>query len=154
MVAKKILVPYNFTPYEEKTLDLVIDTYSGREDVKISIFNAYTPVPELDSDASPELAKMRDGLFYLTAELHAKEEGLRSARLHLLDNGFSEEQVDYVFKKRDKSVADEIIDAVMKGHYRILVLSKMRGGGSRLFTRSTHSRVLAVLRDVTVCIAT
>ena len=32
MATQKILVPYNFTTYEEKVLDFLIGTYANRED--------------------------------------------------------------------------------------------------------------------------
>jgi hypothetical protein len=152
MATQKILVPYNFTSPEEKALDFIVTTYGNREDVQVTLFNVYTPLPSVDMDASPELSKMRPAMASLSGELREKEAGLKSARDYLLENGFKDEQVDYVFQERTKSVPDEIIDAVAKGHYRVLVLSrqlKVR----KLFGRSVHTRVLSALKDVTICIA-
>ena len=87
-------------------------------------------------------------------ELSEKEIGLKSARESLLRSGFSEDQVDYIFKKRAKSIADEIIETASKGHYTVLVLSRQPGKATRLFARSIHNRVLAALKNVTICIAT
>jgi hypothetical protein len=84
--------------------------------------------------------------------LREKEAGLKSAKEYLVQNGFSEEQIDYVFKERSKSVSDEIIEAVTKGHYRVLVLSR-QPKVRRLFGRGTHTKVLASLKDITICIA-
>ena len=61
--------------------------------------------------------------------------------------------MDYIFKAKDRSVADEIMDAVSKGHYRVLVLSRQLKV-SRLFGRSVHTKVLSSLKDITVCIVT
>ena len=154
MAEQKILIPYNFTISESKALDFVLDTFAHREDVKITLFYAYTPLPEIDMKASPELRKIKSGIAFLAEEFKKKEDGLISAKRHLLQNGFLDDQVDYVFKKKEKSIAEEITDQVSKGHYRMLILSHQGGKVTRLFARSVHSRVLSVLRDVTVCIAT
>ena len=153
MATQKVLVPYNFTAQEEKTLDFVVGTYANRDDVQITLFNAYTPLPTVDMDASPELSKMRGAMASLSSELREKEAGLKSAKEFLLQNGLRDDQVDYIFKAKDRSVADEIMDAVSKGHYRVLVLSRQLKV-SRLFGRSVHTKVLSSLKDITVCIVT
>lgn len=154
MAAYKVLLPYNFTAYEKKSLAFVIDTFSHREDVQITLFNTYTPLPDIDMEGSPELAKMKKGLTFLSQELEQKEEGLKSARAFLIENGFSEDQVDCVFQKKEKSLADDIIDMVLKEHYKVLVFSRQPGKVARFFTRSVHDKTLAALESVTVCIAT
>ena len=154
MAAQKILMPYNFTAYEEKALDFVINTFSRRKDVKITLFNTYTPLPEINMEASPEMGKMRTGIASLSQELKDKEAGLISAKHHLVENGFSEDQIDYVFAEKKKNIADEIIETVLRGHYRVLVLSRQAGKANRLFARSVHTRILSALKDITICIAT
>jgi len=154
MAEQKILIPYNFTISEGKALDFAIDNFAHRKNVRITLFNAYTPFPEIDLTASPELRKIERGIAFLADEVKKKEEGLISARRHLLQNGFSDDQVDYVFKKKEKSIAEEIVDQILKGHFRMLVLSHQAGKVTRLFTRSVHDKVLSVLKDITVCIAT
>lgn len=154
MATQKILLPYNFTAYEEKALDFIIKTWANREDVQVTLFNAYTPLPVVDMDASPELGKMRSAMASLSKELREKEEGLRSAKDFLATSGFSGDQIDYIFREREKPVAEEIIDTVNKGHYRILVLSRQPGKVTRLFARSVHNRVLSALKGVTICIPT
>jgi len=97
---------------------------------------------------------MVSGMTHLASELNEKENGLRAARNRLLDYGFSAQAVDYVFKKKNKSSADEIIDQVKKGGYNVLILSHKPGIVAQFFSRSIHNRVLAVLTGVTVCITT
>ncbi|MEE8481400.1 MAG: hypothetical protein V3T59_09180 [Desulfobacterales bacterium] len=154
MVAYKVLLPYNFTAYEKKSLAFVIDTFSHREDVQITLFNTYTPLPNIDMEGSPELAKMKKGLTFLSQELEQKEEGLKSAKTFLIENGFSEDQVNCVFQKKEKSLADDIVDMILKEHYKVLVFSRQPGKVARFFTRSVHDKALAALESVTVCIAT
>ena len=117
------------------------------------MFNTYTTMPELDIKESPVLAKMRGGMVSLLAELKKKEAGLKSTKGFLLENGFSDEQINYIFKKRVKPIGDEIIETAAKGRYRVIVLSRQPGKTTRLFTRSVHNKVLSVLKDITVCIA-
>jgi hypothetical protein len=131
----------------------VIKTFGKQKDAKITLLNTYTPLPELDVKGNPVLGKMRGGMVALSAELRDKEVGLKSAKAFLLENGFLEDQVDYIFKKRVKPIGDEIIETASKGHYEILVLSRQPGKTTRLFARSVHNKILSVLKDVTICIA-
>lgn len=154
MTIHKILVPYNFSSTDEKALIFIINTYADCPDVKITLFHAYTPLPEVDVSANPEIRKMVGGMTHLNNEIKEKEAGLKAARNHLLDYGFAAQAVDFVFKKKSKSSADEIIDQVTKGGYNVLVLSRKPGIVSQFFARSIHNRVLAVLTGVAVCITT
>lgn len=154
MTTHKILVPYNFSSTDEKALAFIIDTYADRSDVDVTLFHAFTPLPEIDVNANPEIRKMMSGMTHLASELNEKENGLKAARNRLLDYGFAAQAVDYVFKKKSKSSADEIIEQVTEGGYNVLILSRKPGKVSQFFARSIHNRVLAVLTGVTVCITT
>ncbi|MBW1729772.1 MAG: universal stress protein [Deltaproteobacteria bacterium] len=154
MAATKVLVPYNFTTQEEKALDFVINTFSQVKEAKITLFNAYPALPSVDMSASPELSKMKGPIASLSKELTEREEALKSARQYLLDNGFDEDRVDYVFKERKKSVAEEIADLVTNGHYRVVVLSRQPVKVTRLFGRGIHAKLLSTLKNITICIAT
>lgn len=154
MTIQKILLPCNFSPEEEKALRFIIYTLARKKDVEITLFHAYAPLPEVDVKGSPALAKMRGPILSLTEELKEKEKGLESARQYLLENGFSEDKVNCVFKKRKKSIVDEIIETVKEGRYRGLVLSRRSGKAKRMFARGVHEKVLSSLKDVTVCVVT
>jgi nucleotide-binding universal stress UspA family protein len=154
MALQKILLPYDFSSYDKKALDFVVDAYGSRKDVKVTLFNAYTPVPDVTLNESPELAKMRAGMVSLTEELRRMEEGLKTAREHLLESGFENEQVDYIFKAKEKPISDEIIEAISNGHYKVLVLSRKSGKVSRLFGKNVCDKILAAAKDITVCVAT
>ena len=75
---------------------------AGRRDAVVSIFNAYPPAPLIDLTANPELSKMKGGLLFLAEELKRKREGLEIAKQYLTTRGFSADQIDIVFKKREK----------------------------------------------------
>ena len=154
MAIQKILMPYNFTAYEEKGLDFIVNNFAHRKDVRITLFNTYAPLPKIDTAADPVLHRMRNSLTYLSEDLKQKEAGLKAIMKYLSENGFSEDQVDYIFKERKKSTVEEIIHTATRGHYRVLVLSRQPGKATRLFARSLHSKVLHALKNITVCIAT
>ena len=44
MAIQKILLPYNFTPDEERALRFVIYTLARKKEVKITLFHVYTPL--------------------------------------------------------------------------------------------------------------
>jgi hypothetical protein len=154
MEIQKILVPFNHTIYDEKALDFLIFAFSNREDTRVTLFNTYTPLPEIKMDSNPELAKLKGGMISLQEEIQEREAGLKSTKEHLLENGFADDQVDCVFKKREKSIPDEIADMVYSKHYRVVILSgKGTGWVNRLFSRSVRERIMSTLKDVTICIA-
>lgn len=154
MAEYKILIPYNFTAEDKKTLNFIIWSYSGRQDVSVTLFHIYTPLPEIDVQANPEIRKMMDGVNYLAGELRDKKKELNAAGEYLLEKGFSKDTVDYIFKKKNKSNADQIIDTVYNGEYDMVVLNRKAGKISQFFSRTVHNKVLAALKDVIVCIAT
>ncbi len=154
MAAQKILLAYNHTPHDKKALDFVIETFGGREDVSVTLFNTYPPVPQIDLESSPELGKLRRGLTALQKELDERKSGLKSSRELMLKNSFEDDQVDYVFKQREKSIPDEILDAANKGGYTLIVLSgRETGRVTRILSRSVRERILGAVEGITVCIA-
>jgi hypothetical protein len=154
MAVPKILVPYNFTVHEWKAFDFIVSTFAGRRDVKITLFNAYIPLPEIDFTTNPEMKKLMSGMIFLSEELKRKEFGLKSAEDYFLEKGFSKEQVAHVLKRKEKDIADEIIDAAVSGHYSVVVLTRTPGKVSRFLARSVHEKVLRALKNVTICVAT
>lgn len=154
MATVKVLVPYNFSVHDFKAFDFIVNMLAGRLDAVVSIFNAYPPAPSIDLTANPELSKMKGGLLFLSEELKRKREGLEIAKQYFTTRGFSADRIDIVFKKREKTVAEEIIDTVIKGRYNMVVLAPTPGKVSRLFARSVHDKILSTVKDVTVCIPT
>ncbi len=154
MADYKILIPYHFTREDQKTLNFVIWSYSGRQDVTVTLFHTYTPLPEVDVKANPQVQKMMGGVTYLTAELRDREKELNAAKEYLTQKGFRKNSVDYVFKKKNKANADQIVETAYDGGYDMVVLSRKPGRISQLFSRSVHNKVLAALKNTIVCIVT
>ena len=152
MATFQILLPYNYSPNDRKAIRFAIDAFAGRRDVHVTLFHAYTPLPTIDVTASPENLKMRSGMTYLAAELKEKEEALKVVGDMLVEGGFDRDAVTYVFEKRVKSAAEEIVDRV--AGCNVLVLSRGAGKVTHFFTRSIYARVVTALRGVTICVAT
>ena len=156
MEPQKILLPYNHTPHDQKALDFVIRTFAqrGEGEVRITLFNSYAPLPRIDMASSPECAKLRDGLTALQEEFRERESGMEATRGYLLQNGFNDQQVDYLFVQREKSIPDDILDTARKGRYDMIVLSgRASGRVTRMLSRSIRERVLGAADNVTVCVA-
>ena len=68
MSAYKVLMTYDFSIADEKSLGFVINTFSYRKDTRITLFASYAPPPDIDFKASPDLAKMTMGMAHMTKE--------------------------------------------------------------------------------------
>lgn len=152
MARFRILLPYNYSPNDQKAIRFVINVFAHQADASVTVFHAYTPLPSIDVKASPENVKLRSGMTYLATELKEKEEALKLVGDLLVENGFKRDAVDCVFEKRVKSAAEEIVDRISGRN--VLVLSRGGGKVTHFFTRSIYARVVSALRGVTICVAT
>ena len=79
---------------------------------------------------------------------------MKSTREYLVQNGFREDRVDYVFKQREQSIPAEILGVAKKKHCDVIVLSGRESGRvNRMLSRSVHERILGSASGITVCIA-
>lgn len=152
MGTPKILLPYNFTSYDKKALDFVCRTFSDKKEAEITLFNAYTPVPTIEMRGSPIMDQMRDTLSYLSQKVKEQEDALKTIKKHLLEKGFIEDNIDIVFESKKRDVAGDIIDLAQKGQFNVVVLNRKPGKIARFFAGSVSSKVVAALKNTTVCI--
>lgn len=152
MATQKILVTYNFTNYDQKALDFVIRTFVHSKDAEITLLNVYTSVPVIEMRESPVMAKFQRNLDYLTQKVKEQEAGLKEARQYLVQNGFTENQVSYLYKPRKKDIVGEIVDIATKDNFNIVVMNRKPGKVTRFFTGSVFNKVVSALKDKTVCI--
>ena len=152
MATQKILVTYNFTSYDQKALDFVIRTFVHSKDAEITLLNVYTPVPVIEMRESPVMTKFQRNLDYLTQKVKEQEAGLKEARQYLVQNGFTENQVSYLYKPRKKDIIGEIVDIATKDNFNIVVMNRKPGKVTRFFTGSIFNKVVSALKDKTVCI--
>ena len=152
MATQKLLLPYNFTSFDQKALDFVINAFGKLEKLEVTVFNAYTPVPEIETSAASVTGKLKGSLSYLSQKINEQETELNTIKQKLVDNGFADGRVHTVFQPRKKEVASEIIDIATKNNFDIIVISHKPGKATRFFTGSRYSKVISALKDVTVCV--
>ena len=152
MATQKLLLPYNFTSFDQKALDFVINAFGKLEKLEVTVFNAYTPVPEIETSAASVTGKLKGSLSYLSQKINEQETELNAIKQKLVDNGFADGRVHTVFQPRKKEVASEIIDIATKNNFDIIVISHKPGKATRFFTGSRYSKVISALKDVTVCV--
>ncbi|MBW2063714.1 MAG: universal stress protein [Deltaproteobacteria bacterium] len=154
MPGQRVLLPYNFTTYDERALEFVIRTFSTLEEVEVTLFNAYTPLPEVDLNGSPVMDKLKSNLTYLSQKIKEQENWLKLAKQRLVEKGFSEDQVKCIFKPRKKDISSEIIDLVASGGYDLIVINRKPGKVTRFFTGSVLNKVASALKDTVICLVT
>lgn len=154
MTVQKILIPVNLGEMDRKALSFVVDTFAHRKDVQIALLHLYTPIPQIETPSDTVMGRLTSSMQYLSGLLREKEDTLKENRSYLLDRGFEDAQVDYIFRARARQVADEIIDIARKSDFDTIVLSCKSSRITRLFLQSVHQKVIASLSDATVCIVT
>ncbi len=152
MTARKILIPYNFSAHDEKSLDYVIERFSSEKDVEVTLFNAYTPVPQIDTQKDPIMRKMDENLAYLQHNVYGHETKLDEAAQRLVKSGFPGDKVHCVFTPRKKDMGQEIIDMAHKLNADTVVLSRSPRKITRFFTKSNSEKVMRELEQEDVFI--
>jgi hypothetical protein len=152
MDTPKILLPYNFTSYDKKALDFVCQTFSDKKGAEVTLFNAYTPAPTIEMRGSPIMEQMKDNLSYLSQRVKEQEDALHVIKNHLLGKGFSEDNIDIVFEPKNRDVAGDIIDLAQERRFNVVVLNRKPGKIARFFAGSVSSKVVAALKNATICI--
>ena len=152
MDTPNILLPYNFTSNDKKALDFVCRTFADNKEAQVTLFNAYIPIPAIEMRGSPIMEQMKDTLSYLSQRAKEQEDALNTIKNHLLGKGFSENNIDIVFEPKKRDVAGDIIDLAQDGRFNVVVLNRRPGKIARFFAGSVSSKVVAALKNITVCI--
>ena len=152
MAGLTILLPYNFTVYDQKARDFVVRAFADQRGVEVTLFNAYTPAPEIEMRGSPIMKKMTDSLAYFAQKIKEQEAELEEARIYLLQKGFEEKRLRTAFVAKRKDIAGEIVDFATAGAFDAVVLNRKPARIIRFFAGSVLTKVLATLKDITVCV--
>ena len=152
MAIQKILVAYNFTNLDQKALDFVTNAFGHLEGVEITIFHAFTPVPDIETQASVVTGKLKGSLTYLSQQIMQRENDLKRVTEKLAANGFDESRIHTVFKPRKKDIASEIIGLTRDAKYDAIVLNHKVARVARFFSGSVSNKVVMTLKDTAVCI--
>jgi hypothetical protein len=154
MDKQKVLVPYNFTNYDEKALDFVTRRFADDKGVEVTLFNAYTRVPKIELRRSQIMEKMSSNLAYLQQKIYEQENCIKQAREKLIQNGFSSNRVHYIFRALNKDVAQDIVDLVLDKAFDMVILNRNPGRITRFFTGSVSYKVMKSLKHVDVYVVT
>ena len=152
MAIQKILVAYNFTSLDQKALDFVTNAFGHLDGIEITIFHAYTPVPDIETEASLVTGKLKGSLSYLSQLIMQRENDLKEVVARLCQNGFPETRIHTVFKPRKKDIASEIISLSRDTKFDVIVLNRKPSRVTRFFSGSVYHKIVMTLRDTTVCI--
>jgi len=154
MVRKQVLVPFNFTPYDERSLHYVMRMFAGQERVFVMLYHVYTPLPELDGYSSPSLGRLKSTIASMWQEVREKETDLKRVKEDLVENGFNEGQIGYQLHPGKKSIGAEVVEAARKGGYDMIVISQKPKKASRAFRKKIHDILLSELVNTEIVIIT
>jgi hypothetical protein len=154
MAKQKVLVPFNFTPNDQKTIDFVINMFGPHKDAEITLYHGYIPVPEIDMKNAPIMQKMSQNLLYLRQKISESETEIKNAMDKLLKNGFSKDRVRYLFQPAQKDIAHEIVELVRSEGFDTIVLNRTSGKMTRFFTGNVFTKVVISVSNVIVLIVT
>ena len=152
MAIQKILVAYNFTPLDQKAIEFVTSAFAHLEGIEITLFHAYTPLPEIQTQTSEVTGKLRSSLSYLSQQIMQRENDLKELTEKLSKNGLSAAQIHTVFRPRKKDIASEIINLNRDTNFDVIVLNRKSARVTRFFSGSVSHKVLMSLKETTVCI--
>ena len=152
MAEQKILLPYNFTILDQKAIAFVSRTFVHLEEYEITLFNAYTPVPEIEAHSTSVMGKLKGNLTYLSQQIMQQEAELKIVKEKLVQSGFATNRIQTLFRPRKKDIATEIIEVATQDKFNVIVINHKPGKASRFLTGSVFSKVVSALKDVTVCI--
>jgi len=152
MAIKKILLAYNFTRLDQKAAEFAIEAFAHLKDANITIFNAYTPVPEIETVDTSITGKLKSRMSYLMQQISQRESELNEVKLTLSRGGFADGQINTEFRPRKRDIASEIIDLTRTNNYDVLVLNRKHARVTRFFSGSVSHKVVMTLKDTTVCI--
>ena len=152
MAIEKILLPYNFTHIDQKAVNFIIESFVHLKDIAITIFNAYTAAPEIDTPSTTVTGKLKGSLSYLTQKISEQENELDEVKQKFIQGGFAADKIKTVFKPKKKDIASEIMELAMKDQYDVIVLNRKHAKVTRFFSGSVSHKVTMSLKGTTVCI--
>ena len=152
MAIQKILVAYNFTHLDQKAIEFVTSTFAHLDGVEITFFHAYTPIPEIETQASNVTGKLRTSLSYLSQQIMQRENDFKAIAENLSKKDLANSQVHTIFRPRKKDIASEIMNLNRDTNFDIIVLNRKASRVTRFFSGSVSHKVLMTLKETTVCI--
>ena len=152
MAIQKILVAYNFTKLDNKAIEFVTNTFAHIDGVEITFFHAYSPLPEIETQASEITGKLKSSLTYLSQQVMQRENDFKAIVEKLSKNDLANSRVNTVFRPRKKDIASEIIGLNHEINFDVIVLNRKASRVTRFFSGSVSNKILVGLKETTVCI--
>ena len=152
MAIQKILVAYNFTNLDNKAIEFVTNTFAHIDGVEITFFHAYSPLPEIETQASEITGKLKSSLTYLSQQVMQRENDFKAIVEKLSKNDLANSRVNTVFRPRKKDIASEIISLNHETNFDVIVLNRKASRVTRFFSGSVSNKILVGLKETTVCI--
>lgn len=138
----KILIPYNFSPNDRKAVDFAGQRYSERQGVEVTLFHAYTPVPEMDIRDTPIMKKVIHNASVLQLQQDERKNALERERERLMKQGIAGHNVHCIFRPVRVDVATDIIRLWKEGKFDVVVLNRNPGNIVNFFSRSISKRIV------------
>ncbi len=154
MPKQKVLVPHNFTDYDHRALDFVARTFAGVPEVEVTLFNAYTPLPQITAHVHEAaiLDKLKSNLSQLSQKIKEHEKALNDVKQQLVQKGFADDQIRCIYRARKKDTAGEIMDLAAGEHFDLIVINHKPGKFARFFTGSVYHKLVNGIKDAAICI--
>jgi len=155
MPRQKILLPHNFSDYDHRALDFVVKMFAHLEDIEVTLFNVYSPAPEIQDfvHEAQILDKLKKNLSQISGQIKGQENALDEVREKLIERGFKEDNVRCIFKARKTDTAGEIIALSRQEHFDLIVINHKHGKFTRFFTGNVFEKVINGLKDTAICVA-
>ena len=150
MSIQKILIAFNFTHLDQKAIDFVTSTFAHLDGLEITFFHAYTPVPEIETQASEVTGKLKSSLGYLSQQIMQREIELEEITKKLSENELSGTQMHTIFRPRKKDIASEIINLNRDMNFDVIVLNHKSARVTRFFSGSVSRKVLLAIKETKV----
>lgn len=136
-----VLIPYNFTENDQKSIDFVCHEYPDRAGAEITLFHAFTRVPQVDVRNNPIMEKVSRPTSFLRLKQEEKKAELEHIREKLVGCGFESRSVYCLFTPVKQDVATDIIRLVTRKKFNALVLNRSPGNIINYFSRSISRRI-------------
>jgi len=152
MAIQKILVAYNFTHLDQKAIEFVTNTFAHIDGAEITFFHAYTPIPDIETQASNVTGKLKSSLSYLSQQVMQRENEFKAIVENLSKKDLANSQIHTVYRPRKKDIASEIISLNRETNFDVIVLNRKASRVTRFFSGSVSNKILMTLKETTVCI--
>ncbi|GAB6888950.1 hypothetical protein JCM13304A_24500 [Desulfothermus okinawensis JCM 13304] len=151
MFRKKILIPYNFKPRDEKSIHYAIKNFSGDNSIFISVLHLHSPIPKIGAFTlgKSELIK---NLGKKITDFRQKEEEFFKLKELFLENNFSEEQLEFLFTPKKESIAKDILEVIKNKNFSTIILNRASGKRISTFGESVSMKLISLLKDKEIII--